>query len=300
MVSAKKLIQGSVIYMKKMRVSKRGFTLTEIIVVVAIIVIVASAAFVGVAVTLENAKKKRKDLNETHGRDPTGKELFEAGAWDEIDQWTIDAAQFFGIHYYTPSDGSDSGSTNTSDSTNTSATPVNDNTDDNVESEEERLARESAEASASESIAESIRASESIAESIRVSESIAESERLEKEKDKQQGGGSVTNTVNQQMQKGGSFYATADANKTIKSITVNWEKTSQASGSFIISYEDSNGGNFNNASQGVQTGWDQYSGSETFTPQANGRSVSCAKLKFSNPWSTTDVKIVSYTIVYED
>ena len=159
-VSAKKLIQGSVIHMKKMRVSKRGFTLTEIIVVVAIIVIVASAAFVGVAITLENAKKKRKDLKETHGRDPTGKELFEAGAWDEIDQWTIDAAQFFGIHYYTPSDGSDS------DSTNTSATPVNDNTDDNVESEEERLARESAEASASESIAESIRASESIAESI--------------------------------------------------------------------------------------------------------------------------------------
>lgn len=294
MVSAKKLIQGSVIYMKKMRVSKRGFTLTEIIVVVAIIVIVASAAFVGVAITLENAKKKRKDLKETHGRDPTGKELFEAGAWDEIDQWTTGVAQFFGIHYYTPSDGSDS------DSTNTSATPVNDNTDDNVESEEERLARESAEASASESIAESIRASESIAESIRVSESIAESERLEKEKDKQQGGGSVTNTVNQQMQKGGSFYATADANKTIKSITVNWEKTSQASGSFIISYEDSNGGNFYNASQGVQTGWDQYSGSETFTPQANGQSVSCAKLKFSNPWSDTDVKIVSYTIVYED
>lgn len=105
MVSAKKLIQGSVIYMKKMRVSKRGFTLTEIIVVVAIIVIVASAAFVGVAVTLENAKKKRKDLNETHGRDPTGKELFEAGAWDEIDQWTTGVAQFFGIHYYTPSDG---------------------------------------------------------------------------------------------------------------------------------------------------------------------------------------------------
>ena len=92
--------------MKKMRVSKRGFTLTEIIVVVAIIVIVASAAFVGVAVTLENAKNKRDRLNETHGRDDTGKELFEAEAWVEIDKWTRDAAQFFDIHYYTPSDGS--------------------------------------------------------------------------------------------------------------------------------------------------------------------------------------------------
>ena len=41
--------------MKKMRNSKRGFTLTEIIIVVAIIVIVSSAAFVGVAVVLQKA-----------------------------------------------------------------------------------------------------------------------------------------------------------------------------------------------------------------------------------------------------
>ena len=108
-VSAKKLIQGSVIYMKKMRMSKRGFTLTEIIVVVAIMVIVASAAFVGVAVTLENAKKQRDAVKDTHGQDKTGKELFEAGAWVEIDDWTRDAAKFFGIHYHTPSSG-DTGS----------------------------------------------------------------------------------------------------------------------------------------------------------------------------------------------
>ena len=110
MVSAKKLIQGSVIYMKKMRMSKRGFTLTEIIVVVAIIVIVASAAFVGVAVTLEKANKRSEDINKTHGRDPTGKDLFEADAWVEIDKWTKDAAKFFDINYYTPSDGDGSGS----------------------------------------------------------------------------------------------------------------------------------------------------------------------------------------------
>ena len=41
--------------MKKIRNSKRGFTLTEIIVVVAIIVTVSAAAFVGIAITINNA-----------------------------------------------------------------------------------------------------------------------------------------------------------------------------------------------------------------------------------------------------
>jgi prepilin-type N-terminal cleavage/methylation domain-containing protein len=102
MVSAKKLIQGSVIYMKKMRVSKRGFTLTEIIIVVAIMVIVASAAFVGVAVALENARKNSDEVNRRHGRDESGKELFEAEAWEEIDELTKDAANFFDVSMYKP------------------------------------------------------------------------------------------------------------------------------------------------------------------------------------------------------
>ena len=68
MVSAKKLIQGSVIYMKKMRNSKRGFTLTEIIVVIAIIVIVASAAFVGIAVVIDSPAQidRRVHYAESH------------------------------------------------------------------------------------------------------------------------------------------------------------------------------------------------------------------------------------------
>ena len=101
-VSAKKLIQGSVIYMKKMRMSKRGFTLTEIIIVVAIMVIVASAAFVGIAVVLDKAKRSRDDLKNTHGRDEDGKELFEAEAWEEIDELTKDAANFFDVSLYKP------------------------------------------------------------------------------------------------------------------------------------------------------------------------------------------------------
>ena len=101
-VSAKKLIQGSVIYMKKMRNSKRGFTLTEIIIVVAIIVIVASAAFVGVAVVLNKAKASKEKLDGTHGTDADGKELFEAEAWEEIDELTKDAANFFDVSLYKP------------------------------------------------------------------------------------------------------------------------------------------------------------------------------------------------------
>lgn len=101
-VSAEKLIQGSVIYMKKMRNSKRGFTLTEIIIVVAIMVIVASAAFVGVAVILNKAKASREKLDRTHGTDADGKELFEAEAWEEIDELTKDAANFFDVSLYKP------------------------------------------------------------------------------------------------------------------------------------------------------------------------------------------------------
>ena len=88
--------------MKKMRNSKRGFTLTEMIIVVAIIVIVASAAFVGVAVVLNKARTAQGDLNRTHGTDVDGKELFEAEAWEEIDQITKDAANFFDVSLYKP------------------------------------------------------------------------------------------------------------------------------------------------------------------------------------------------------
>lgn len=101
-VSAEKLIQGSVIYMKKMRNSKRGFTLTEIIIVVAIMVIVASAAFVGVAVILNKAKASKEKIDNTRGTDADGKELFEAEAWEEIDELTKDAANFFDVSLYKP------------------------------------------------------------------------------------------------------------------------------------------------------------------------------------------------------
>ena len=55
--------------MKKMyNYRRRGFTLVEIIVVVAIIVVLSGAAFVGVAVTVERAKNKG-DAVSAHAED---------------------------------------------------------------------------------------------------------------------------------------------------------------------------------------------------------------------------------------
>lgn len=90
--------------MKKIRNSKRGFTLTEIIVVVAIIVIVSAAAFVGIAITINNAKTQAGKVQERHGQDSDGKELFEAEAWDAVDSLAKGAAKFFDVATYDPDD----------------------------------------------------------------------------------------------------------------------------------------------------------------------------------------------------
>ena len=42
--------------MKKMRISKKGFTLTEIVLVIAVIVILSSASVIGIAATMNKAK----------------------------------------------------------------------------------------------------------------------------------------------------------------------------------------------------------------------------------------------------
>ena len=134
--------------MKKMRNSKRGFTLTELIVVVAIVVIVASAAFVGVAITLENAKRQQDLINDTHGRDPTGKDLFEKDAWVEIDKWTKNAAQLLDIHYHTPQDDTNDDDTNDDDTNTDDPNPVipnqpnGDNPDDKVTGEGDKVTGE--------------------------------------------------------------------------------------------------------------------------------------------------------------
>ena len=61
--------------MKRICVNKRGFTLTEIMIVVTIIIVISAAAFVGVAVSLKNAENTRDRLTLEHD-----KGLFESEA----------------------------------------------------------------------------------------------------------------------------------------------------------------------------------------------------------------------------
>lgn len=92
------LIQGSVIYMKKMSSSKRGFTLTEILIVTAIVIIVSAAAFAGVAITLSRARDTQKNLKENNG------DNFELAARSEVDAINENAADFAEIPSYKPKD----------------------------------------------------------------------------------------------------------------------------------------------------------------------------------------------------
>jgi prepilin-type N-terminal cleavage/methylation domain-containing protein len=64
--------------MKKMRNGKRGFTLTEIVVVVAVIVILASASVLGIIVTVNKAQYQADQLEENNGAN------FEYQAWKKV------------------------------------------------------------------------------------------------------------------------------------------------------------------------------------------------------------------------
>ena len=84
--------------MKKTTLSKKGFTLTEIVIVVAIIVIISAAAFVGVAVTLKRANDSRKLLNDNKG------DNFELAARESVRDLTRNAADYVEAEYYEPDD----------------------------------------------------------------------------------------------------------------------------------------------------------------------------------------------------
>lgn len=81
--------------MTKIRKSRRGFTLLEIVIVVAIIVIVAGAAFLGVTVTLTRATDARNQLKENNG------DNFEVDARNEIEHLKADP-NFTPVQEYTP------------------------------------------------------------------------------------------------------------------------------------------------------------------------------------------------------
>ena len=248
--------------MKKMRNSKRGFSLTELIIVVAIIVIVASAAFVGVAVVLENAKNSSDEVNRRHGRDESGKELFEAEAWVEIDELTKDAANFFDVSLYkpvhtstptvtptptdTPANGGGGGGSTVTPTEKPKATNTNPPT----------------------ATPEPTKAS----------------------------GKTNGNASYNKVLTSGTATVTADKSKTIKSITVTYKNNQNNYSQFYVTYKGGPNGNFNNTNNYVGINANE-TGSVTFTPQTNGQNLTgCEGLIFNH--AQGNLTIVGYTIEY--
>ena len=248
--------------MKKMRNSKRGFSLTELIIVVAIIVIVASAAFVGVAVVLENAKNSSDEVNRRHGRDESGKELFEAEAWIEIDELTKDAANFFDVSLYkpvhtstptvtptptdTPANGGGGGGSTTTPTQAPKVTATNPPT----------------------ATPEPTKAS----------------------------GNTNGNASYNKVLTSGTATVTADKSKTIKSITVTYKNNQNNYSQFYVTYKGGPNGNFNNTNNYVGINANE-TGSVTFTPQTNGQNLTgCEGLIFNH--AQGNLTIVGYTIEY--
>ena len=245
--------------MKKMRNSKRGFTLTELILVVAILVIVSSAAFVGVAVVLENAKKKDEKLKATHGRDESGKELFEAEAWAEIDALTKDAANFFDVTLYKPAKPTNTPTPTPTPTTVPSSggststpTPLPTKADSSTDTPTPLPTKAS--------------------------------------------GNTSGNTSYNQVLTSGTATVTADKNKTIKSITITYKNNQNNYSQFYVTYKGGPNGNFNNTNNYVGLNANE-TGSVTFTPQTNGQNLTgCEGLIFNH--AQGDLTIVGYTIEY--
>ena len=82
--------------MKKMRNGKRGFTLLEIVIVVAIIVILSTGAFLGIAATVNKASDMQQQLTVNNG------ENFEAYARNQVESYGKNMVYWDPIPNYTP------------------------------------------------------------------------------------------------------------------------------------------------------------------------------------------------------
>ena len=82
--------------MKKMRNGRRGFTLLEMVIVIAIIVILSSAAVFGVATTLNRAHAGQAELKAHNGNN------FEAAARNKVRSYGANSVDWSTIPKYTP------------------------------------------------------------------------------------------------------------------------------------------------------------------------------------------------------
>lgn len=82
--------------MKKMRNGRRGFTLLEIVIVVAIIVILSAGAFLGVAATVNNASDMQERLEANNG------DHFEEYARNQVESYGKNMVYWDPIPNYTP------------------------------------------------------------------------------------------------------------------------------------------------------------------------------------------------------
>ncbi len=258
-----------------MKKSKKGFTLTELMIVVAIIVIISAAGMAGIAIAVQDADKRGQKIQQLHGE----------GNWE--------AAANQKIKDNVPTLGPQDVYEESLDTPSTS-TPTPTATD---KPESTPTSTPASTPKPTTTPASTPKPTTTPASTPKPTTTPASTPKPTT----QPTSGGNTQTLNVAMQPNSSTYIDVDESKTIKSITINWEKNATTNGSFNISYEQSNGYNYYGASQGVQTGYGVYSGSATIEPQANGQSVNCSKLYFSNPkWNSADVTIVSYTIEYND
>ena len=82
--------------MKKLRNGRRGFTLLEMVIVIAIIVILSSAAVFGVATTLNRAQAGQAELKAHNGNN------FEAAARNKVRSYGANSVDWSTIPKYTP------------------------------------------------------------------------------------------------------------------------------------------------------------------------------------------------------
>lgn len=104
--------------MTNIKKTKKGFTLMEMVTVVAIVAIVSTAGFVGVAVTLTNARNTQSRLSTENGYN------FESEARESV-KYIVPIGAHAAVEYYTPDGGEPN---NEQTGNNNPATPNNDDT----------------------------------------------------------------------------------------------------------------------------------------------------------------------------